>query len=743
MSRRRNPPRLAQRREALFGPRRGALLIGALLLIGESLSMVASGAVAAATVSSWSTTGSLSSARFGATATVLKNGEVLIAGGATGSRGAPSASNAAGLYDPTKGTVAATGALGAARFDASAARLDNGKVLVVGGLTGSGAGASASHAAELYDPATGTFSAAHDLAIGVFGAGAVTLPTGDVLVVGGDTGTFGAPVSSAVTEQYDPATNAWTELGALATARAFASTTLLANGDVLVAGGRGGSGALGSAERFATDTSTWSSAGSMPGTTTNASAALLANGSVLVAGGENSASTPLPSSFEYAPTSNSWSTVGSLTVPRRDASAVTLPNGEVLVAGGVGISGSALSSSEVFDPTSNKWSATATMPFAAAQGVMAPVAGGDILFAGGFAANGAASSAAATYFAGLPPTFSSAANANFLMGTVTTFTVRASGSPTPLISESGTLPAGLRYASSNDGTATISGIASGPVGPSTVQLTAINGVSTTTQTLTLSVIEPASPGYLVVDAAGRVYPYGLATSSSSLSLNPRRRPVVVIRKSIGDTGYYIVTKLGNIYNVGGAPFYGSEAAAHLSVPVTAFAVTPDGKGYWLGLANGTVYSFGDAHAYSSLSLNAKVRPLVSIAPTSDGKGYWLVTKLGNVYNFGDAGWFGSKARVGLAASVTSFARTADGQGYWLGLANGVVFPFGSAATLPGMQLNKKVRPLVSIVPTLDSNGYYLVTKLGNVYNFGDATWHGSPVHLVHRPSWIVSAAIPD
>ena len=259
---------------------------------------------------------------------------------------------------------------------------------------------------------------------------------------------------------------------------------------------------------------------------------------------------------------------------------------------------------------------------------------------------------------------------------------------------------------------------------------------------TIAVSETASPRYLVAGASGRVYLYGSAVSSSSLSVKPRVRPVVAIARSAGDTGYYLVTALSNVYNFGGAPFYGSKAKVPLPSPVSAFATTPDGKGYWLGLANGTVYPFGDAASLSSLSLNPRVRRLVAIVPSQDGKGYYLVTKLGNVYNFGDATWYGSKARVGLAAPVTAFAATVDGKGYWLGLANGVVYRYGDAESYSGLHLNQRVRPLVAIVTSLDGKGYYLVTELGNVYNRGNATWHGSPVHGA-LPAPIVSAVIPD
>ena len=75
-------------------------------------------------------TGSLGTARHGHTATLLPNGKVLVAGGYSGSGSLASAE----LYDPATGTWSATGSLGTARDHHTATLLPNGKVLVAGGL---------------------------------------------------------------------------------------------------------------------------------------------------------------------------------------------------------------------------------------------------------------------------------------------------------------------------------------------------------------------------------------------------------------------------------------------------------------------------------------------------------------------------------------------------------------------------------------------------------------------------------
>jgi N-acetylneuraminic acid mutarotase len=101
-------------------------------------------------------------------------------------------------------------------------------------------------------------------------ATAAVLQNGQVLVVGGD-------VASA--ELYTPATGAWTLTGSMSTDREQHTATLLPNGQVLVAGGGGGSSpALSSAELYNPGTGTWTVTGSMHDARTDASAALLQDG---------------------------------------------------------------------------------------------------------------------------------------------------------------------------------------------------------------------------------------------------------------------------------------------------------------------------------------------------------------------------------------------------------------------------------------------------------------------------------
>ena len=104
----------------------------------------------------------------------------------------------------------------------------NGKVLVAGGRDSDMVELAS---AELYDPATGTWSATGSLNTARYDHTATLLPNGMVLVAGGN------PDELDSAELYDPATGTWSVTGSLNDGRADHVETLLPNGMVLVAGG--------------------------------------------------------------------------------------------------------------------------------------------------------------------------------------------------------------------------------------------------------------------------------------------------------------------------------------------------------------------------------------------------------------------------------------------------------------------------------------------------------------------------
>jgi hypothetical protein len=131
--------------------------------------------------------------------------------------------------------------------------LPNGKILVAGGYNVSGNRFTTLDSAELYDPATGTWSLTGNLNIPRTDHAAALLPNGKVLVAGGYIYGSVPPVSLNSAELYDPTTGTWSVTANLGTPRRAHTATLLPNGKVLVAGGDN-QGTLASAELFTFNT---------------------------------------------------------------------------------------------------------------------------------------------------------------------------------------------------------------------------------------------------------------------------------------------------------------------------------------------------------------------------------------------------------------------------------------------------------------------------------------------------------
>jgi serpin B len=292
----------------------------------------------------WSATGSLNAPRDGFVAVTLEDGRVLVTGGMTSgdpAEGAFGAYSSAKLYDPGTGAWSATGLMEVARYAPAAAPLPDGTVLVAGGTYLDSVTDRTLVSAEIYDPETAAWSRTGDLGAARSGAGAVALADGRVLVVGGrGPGSGDQPTASA--EIYDPAAGTWSPAGTLALARQGFSLVALRDGGALVVGGIVGGEtptATASAERFDPKSLGWSSTGSTQSAATNRTAVLLGDGRVLVAGGMTGpdfgpGSVAIADAELYDPGTGAWTATTPLPEPRERAAAATLADGSVLLAGG-------------------------------------------------------------------------------------------------------------------------------------------------------------------------------------------------------------------------------------------------------------------------------------------------------------------------------------------------------------------------------------------------------------------------
>ena len=299
---------------------------------------------------SWTATGSMTKEHWGGTATLLRNGKVLVAAG-FGSLGS---GHSAELYDPATGSWTATGDMNGSFSGHTATLMVDGRVLIAGGGS-----------AALYDPNTGTWRATGQMIEDRSSHTATLLPDGLVLVAGGILMAGDEPEDDdllASAELFDPATGTWSAVPDMARGRGYHQAVLLCNGSVLVTGGwvKGDPGQgeqLDFDELYDPANGTWRATGSMDawrgGGTTDT---LLPDGTVLAAGGaiDKNGSRLLASAELYDPSSGMWTATVNMHQARTYYTATLLLDGTVLVAGGYGggDDNSVLSSAELYDPGS-------------------------------------------------------------------------------------------------------------------------------------------------------------------------------------------------------------------------------------------------------------------------------------------------------------------------------------------------------------------------------------------------------
>lgn len=326
---------------------------------------------------SWAFTGAMHTARISPMAVTLADGKVLVTGGFNN----PHSYATSELWNPATGVWSPTGSMSIDRVQATLTLLRTGKVLAAGGLTTRGYVRSC----ELYDPATGTWSRTGPMTSVRANQTATLLADGRVLVTGGLNGTL-LLQALASAEIYDPASGTWTRTGNMTTRREMHSASLLANGDVLVTGGDESFvvGTKGSTEIFNPATGRFTLAGHMTSSRLSHAEITLADGSVIVAGGaygDSNALNEFDSTDRFDPSSLTWSAVGDMQIApdgrptirgRAYFTATLLSDGRVLAAGGMGHTNDfnklkVFSSSEIFDPATSTWSLDGDMNVARSE----------------------------------------------------------------------------------------------------------------------------------------------------------------------------------------------------------------------------------------------------------------------------------------------------------------------------------------------------------------------------------------
>lgn len=300
----------------------------------------------------WSSAGSMARQRTRHVALALQDGRILVGGGGgiIHVEEIDEPLILTEVFDPSTDTWSPAGRMAKARDRFAAALLADGRVLAAAGNDGRAIPESILVSAEVYDPASGTWSPTGDMAHARQGHTATTLTDGRVLLAGGEDNS--GVLASA--EVYDPSTGTWSPTGDMAEARERHTAIALEDGRVLVAGGRGESGPLASAEVYDPATGTWTSTGEMAEARLRHTVTLLQGGSVLAAGGLGQTAF-LSSAETYDPSSGTWSSAGDLVERRGFHTAALLPDGRVLVAGGFALVGP-LASAELYDPSSGTWS---------------------------------------------------------------------------------------------------------------------------------------------------------------------------------------------------------------------------------------------------------------------------------------------------------------------------------------------------------------------------------------------------
>jgi ribosomal protein L24E len=371
------------------------------------------------------------------------------------------------------------------------------------------------------------------------------------------------------------------------------------------------------------------------------------------------------------------------------------------------------------------------------------------------------------------PVITSADATSFTLGTVGSFQVTASGTPSPTYSETGDLPNGVTLTTAG----LLSGTpATGTGGDYTVTISGANGVAPgTTQTFTLTVtLNPVitsvdattftlgTAGSFRVTATGSptfsetgalpsgvalasdgdlsgtpgvgttgTYPLTITASSAVLpngtqhfTLTVDQRPAITsvdgTTFTVGSAGSFQVTGTGTP-----GPTFSEAGALPSGVSLTAAGLlsgtpaTGSAGSYPLTISASNGLATGATQSFTLSVDNSAVIPPVA------GSGYWMVASDGGIFSFGSAKFYGSMGGTALNKPIVGMVATPNGQGYWMVASDGGIFSFGSAkfyGSMGGKPLNQ---PIVGLLPSAGGGGNGEVASDGGLFSFGDFSFFGS------------------
>jgi hypothetical protein len=336
-------------------------------------------AIVSVGASAFTLTGNLAAGRFGHTATLLPSGQVVVVGGLSASGSGPAAFvSPIEQFDPAKGTFQSIGNL--ARASHSATLLANGDVLIAGGsIDLSSQGQVPTDSAELLTAGTGAVQPTGKMGAPRTLHTATLLQDGRVLITGGEVLSETKIVVTATAELYDPVSGMFTPAGSMSVPRIFHSATLLPNGKVLVTGW------WASAELYDPATNSFTATGSMAGDRFAYTATLLSNGKVLIAGGETYYDVPYEGAAEiYDPGTGQFTRAGQMLALLWGQTATLLPDGTVLLAGGeIAPTDTSTPQTEIFHPDTSSFTPGPTMSHGRVSHTATLLPDGSVLVVGG------------------------------------------------------------------------------------------------------------------------------------------------------------------------------------------------------------------------------------------------------------------------------------------------------------------------------------------------------------------------